>query len=262
MNQTRLFFQKYQLVIYFLLAYALSWWTFPLMGGAIFPQGPALAAVIVLAVVAGRSGLAGLWRQIAKWRVRWFWYLLAPGIILGIHLAAFTTMQLLGKPASSYAHLQPWTLILPVIFQLVFFGGQWEEPGWSGYALPNLQDRFSNRGPNGILLASLVLAAFRAIWHLPLGLSGSIPWFDIVFYSLALQLIITWVYNRTRGSVLIVMLLHFSSNVFPQVFLPMFSGQDKDLYWLLFILAACVVAAGLVILSGRKLGMQPVDENS
>lgn len=257
MGQARSFFIKYQLVIFFLLAYALSWWTFPILGGAIFPQGPALAAIIVLAAVAGRKGLADLWRQVSKWRVSWTWYLVAPGIIVAVHLGALLLNLLLGAQVTSTAHLQPWTLILPVIGQLLLFGGQWEEPGWSGYALPYLQQRFTGRAASGVLLASLVLAFFRALWHLPLVLAGSIPWYDFIFYSLALQIFITWTYNRTRGSVLIVMLLHLFSNVMPRIMLPLFGGSDQERYFQLFVLLAFLAAIGFVLVTKQRLGLQP-----
>ena len=46
-------FTRYPLVLFFLLTYLLSWWSVPLMGGALFPYGPALAALIVLAIGQG-----------------------------------------------------------------------------------------------------------------------------------------------------------------------------------------------------------------
>ena len=47
----------YQLALFFLLSYLLSWWSAPLMNGAIIPYGPMFAALIVLALAVGRPSL-------------------------------------------------------------------------------------------------------------------------------------------------------------------------------------------------------------
>jgi hypothetical protein len=113
----------------------------------------------------------------------------------------------------------------------------------------------SSRAPNGILQATLILAFFRAIWHLPLVISGSIPWYDFVFFSLAFQIMITWIYNRTRGSVLIVMLLHLTSNIVARIMLPLFSEPDRSRYWMLIVIMGSVVALAILGLSRLRLGM-------
>src|SRR5262245_27108894 len=85
---------RYPLTTFFVLTYALSWWSIP-FGGQI-PHGPALAAVVVLAVTEGRRGLSDLWRQFTRWRVGWYWYLAAPGIVVGYHLVALVLNLLRG----------------------------------------------------------------------------------------------------------------------------------------------------------------------
>lgn len=71
---------------------------------------------------------------------------------------------------------------------------------------------------------------------MPLLLAGTIPWYDAVFYGLGLQLLITWFYERTGGSLPVIMLLHLSSNVmFAGVFGPLFTGEDRLEYYFLFI---------------------------
>jgi hypothetical protein len=256
MNSIRRFFQRYPLTIFFILAYLLSWWSAPFTGGQIIPHGPTLAAVIVLAFAEGRRGLAELWRKVTKWRVPWYWYLVAPGIVLAYCLAAFFTNLLLGAGPVSTAHIYPPAVFLPVLVELILLGGWWEEPGWSGFALPRLLDRFSNRA-YGFLTASLVMGILRGIWHLPLLAYGHIPWYDVVLFSLAFQFIITWLYLRTGGSVLIVILFHLSSNVIGGgSFVPMYSGEDQARFYQLFIAYACLTAVVLYVLSWRSLSRE------
>lgn len=248
MNKTESIFSKYQLPFFFLSAYLLSWWSAPVANGQIIPHGPALAALIVLAVTAGRQGLGGLWRRITKWRVAWYWYLIGPAIIIGYQGIAFVLNLLLGATVASLPRIS-----LATVIELLLLGGFWEEIGWSGYALPKLQAHFSKR-PHGQLVAALVLGVFRSIWHLPLFLYGHIPWFEIFVFNFAFQLLITWVFNKSDGSVLVVMLLHFTSNIIGSFMYPVFTGSALTSYYILFMGLACLISLVIVWKSGPALG--------
>jgi hypothetical protein len=245
MKTFRQFVSRYQIALFLILAYALSWSIAIPMDGRILPHGPTFAAIIVLGIAAGRRGLAVFWRQATHGRVRWTWYLVAPGIVVAFHLGAFALNLLLGATVTQVSHLRPWSAVLLTVAQLLLLGGQWEEPGWSGYALPWLQKRFAHRSLHGLLPATLILGAFRALWHLPLVLYGHIPWYDFVLYSLAFQITISWLYDRTGGSVPVVMLFHLASNFVWGIMLPLFSGPDRTRYYWLSIALAWMIALGL-----------------
>jgi uncharacterized protein len=234
------FFAKYELPLFLLLTYALSWWSAPLMNGQIIPYGPTLAALIVLALAPGRQGLRAWWRRLTHWRVPVIWYLAGPVVILSYHIVGFVTTLLLGAEFVSPPHMS-WGIFL----ELLLLGGLWEEPGWSGYLLPRMKERFENQ-PNGLLIAALVTGIFRCIWHLPLFLYGHIAWFDIFIFSFAFQIIIAWVFYRSGGSVPAVMLLHFVSNLMGAFTTPMFTGAEQTLYTALFMSAATLFALALI----------------
>jgi uncharacterized protein len=91
-----------------------------------------------------------------------------------------------------------------------FLGGPLaEEPGWRGFALPRLQRL------HGPLVGSLILAPLWACWHLPLFF---VPAWDtpptilnFILYLTAvtvMTIVFTWVFNNTKGSLLIAILLH------------------------------------------------------
>jgi hypothetical protein len=250
METIKNFFNKYQLPIFFLLAYLLSWWSAPFVNGQIMPHGPAAAAVIVLAVTAGPPGLRTLWQRITHWRVAWYWFLVGPALIVFYQGSALLINLMLGATVANPIHLPA----AGVFLELLLLGGLWEEPGWTGYALPKLQERFAGR-PNGKLTAALVLGMFRAIWHLPLFFYGHIPWFDVVVFEIAFQLIIAWLYNRSGGSVLVVILFHFASNVLGAVFSPVFAGSERTTYYALFVGIASLIALAFYWRSG-SLGKQ------
>lgn len=247
--KTRTFFQTNELPLFFLLAYLLSWWSAPFVGGGLIPHGPALAAVIVIALTAGWPGLRALWARLTNFRAGW-WYLIAPVIVVAYLLAAFIANLLMGATVVS-----PFPIpTLSALMLLLLMGGQWEEPGWTGFALPKLEERFARR-PNGVLLAALAAGFFRAIWHLPLVLYGGIAWYDALFFIFAFQIIIAWLYHKTQGSVPVVMVFHFVSNLLTgSMMLRAFSGGERETYYILTVAFACLTALLIIWRTKFRLG--------
>jgi uncharacterized protein len=245
------------MVLFVLLTYLISWSFVIPAGGALIPYGPMIAAFIVLAVVVGRSGVAGLWKQMTRWRVGWKWWLLAPGVLIAVHLCAFAINIALGARIVNTAHVESLPVYLSVtVLPLLLLGGQWEEPGWMGYAQRRFQDRFVA----SVLKATLVVGIFRVIWHTPLLAYGAIPWYDFVFGIFALQIIFTWLYNGSGASVLIAMIAHFFSNVMTATVKPLFSPTDQESYWLIMIAVEVFIALGMLIATKGRLGLKPTNE--
>jgi membrane protease YdiL (CAAX protease family) len=170
---------------------------------------------------------------------------MAPLIVIGYEGIAFVLSLMSGAKMVAAPHLSMGMFIM-----LVLFGGQWEELGWTGYALPRLRERFSNRS-NGSLIAVLVLGVFRMIWHLPLFLYAKMDWFDIFIFTFAFQIIIAWVYDRSE-SVPVVMTLHFTSNILGAAMSVVFLGADQVAYRVLFVTVASLFAVSLVVFSQLK----------
>lgn len=249
MSAYRVFVVRHSFPIFIFLAYALSWWWAPLAQGGMLPHGPALAAVIVVALAEGRPGLQAFWRRCTNWRAGW-WYLVGPTIIVAYLFAAFAINLLLGAKVANL----PVAPSAAVLLNLLLLGGLWEEPGWTGYALPTLQERLAGRAYAN-LIATLVTGIFRGLWHLPLVVYGVIPWYDALFFVLALQVIIAWIYNKSGGSVPAVMVTHFMSNTLTgYTMLLVFSGSEKTMYYILFVVCACLAALAILLRSQLKLG--------
>ena len=168
---------------------------------------------------------------------------------VAIALAAAVFTVLLGAQAPSSAELGGWTSLFSTFFILLLIpglGGTWEEPGWRGYALPHLQVGLS------ALLASLILGVLWAFWHLPLMVVGEVPWSDIVFV-IAQTVVYTWLFNNSRGSVLLAMLMHAMNNTISGSFFgPMFSGADAVRQGWLYAALWCAVAVVLVVVYGPQ----------
>ena len=248
--------KRHPIITFFVLALALSWWPWILYAFGLYPApiasfGPFLAALVVLAITQGKSGIGGLLRRMVRWRVGIRWYAVALLLPVGIALAATALNVLLGARAPSAADLGGWTgLFSTFAFVLLIpaAGGTWEEPGWRGFALPSLQ------AGRSALVASLILGAVWALWHLPLVVAtGQMGGWDIVII-LAWTLVLTWVYNGTGGSVLIVMLFHAMFNTVSGSFIsPLaFSGADSVRQSWLLAAVWCAVAVAVVVVAGPK----------
>lgn len=207
------------LAAFVVLAYALSWaWAFPFVaaGDVVrkgvgwpthFPAllGPALAAVVVTALVWGRTGVRDLLAQMARWRMplRWWAAALSPAAFLGVALAVASAAGELPRESDfgRYNGLSAIGVVpVWVIAILITFG---EETGWRGFALPQLQRR------HGALTAALLITPIWAVWHLPYFFTvttyrGFAPagYVGFVFGLACGSIVLTWLYNRTGGSIL------------------------------------------------------------
>jgi uncharacterized protein len=228
---------RYPLIFYFLIAYAGSWlvvlpylrsaggagllpfnWPIPFPVSATLAPfaGPCLAAFIMTGVTQGSAGIRHLLGRIVLWRVGVWWYLFA---LVGIPaIMVLGALVLPGVPATWQAPALSLLLTYPFSFvvSLIIGGPLGEEIGWRGFALPRLQ---RVQGP---FVGSLNLGLLWAFWHLPYfwmpewgtpkGTVLDIVWF--VLGAIALTIVYTWVFNNTKGSLLIVILAHASNDAF------------------------------------------------
>jgi membrane protease YdiL (CAAX protease family) len=235
-----------------ILAIPLGWWPWLVFGEGSFGPSVSIAAIVVVSITTGKRGVVALLRQLTRWRVGWRWYAVAFGLPLAATLLAVSLNVWLGAPLPTADQLAGWpsaVLLLPLYFLL--FGAA-EELGWRGYILPRLQRR------HGALLATLLLAVISILWHAPLFLAGSIPWSDLAFIVTG-YLVLTWLYNSTGGSVLLVMLSHATLNaVSGEFFLQMFDGADAERYgWLLAALYGVVALSAIVQTGPARLSSRP-----
>jgi RND superfamily putative drug exporter len=217
------------LVSFFVLAYVVSWWPFALYGltgsgPTILGCGPFLAALTVLALTSGRSGMKALFRSMRHWRVAPRWWGIAVATPISLSALATVLNVALGAPMPSTDDLATWTNVLPTalfILLVPLIGGAWEEPGWRGFALPRLL------GERSALGASLVLGVLWAFWHLPVYLVDDQHWSDLVLVVLA-TIVFTWVFEGAGRSVLVAMVFHALNNsVSGEYFSQMFDGDDS-----------------------------------
>jgi hypothetical protein len=202
-----------------------------------------LATLIILAVTEGRPGVGALLRRLGHWRVGFRWYGIALGLPFAVHVLAGILTVLLGAPAPTLAQLPDWSALALTVLLLLAVGGQWEEPGWRGYAQPHLE------AGRSALAAALLLGVIGIGWHLPLMLTGLLPWSELLVIP-ALFIVWAWAYNSTDGSLLIAVLFHLSSNLAGALIPSVFVGSDVAQRSWLFAGLWCAAALAVILLAG------------
>ena len=248
--------RRHPLITFFVLAYALAWWIWILYAfnvtflGPIFALGPFLAAIIVTALTRGTAGLKALLSRMVRWRVGLGWYAAALLLPVAVYVVAVSLNILLGASASTAEQFGSWYLIFPLFAYSLLFplsGAFGEELGWRGYALPRVQARL------WALSAALVIGVIQTAWHLPLFMSDrSTSPVPLILGYMGLGILATWVFNNTRGSVLLTMLLHASFNTNAGFFGEMFAGADLVRMGWLLAAGWCVAALVVVVVAGPK----------
>src|SRR5215203_7503249 len=76
--------KRHPLITFFILAYALSYGFVPIESVGFMPGGALIAALIVIPLTQGLSGLKVLGLRMIRWRVRWYWYVVAIGLPLAV----------------------------------------------------------------------------------------------------------------------------------------------------------------------------------
>ena len=251
------FVKRYPFVAFVLLNYLLSWSTVIPMHGLLLPWGPMLAALMVVGLTEGRAGVKAMWNRVIHRGTDLRWYVLAVAIPVAISLTAAALNVLLGAPVPQHID---WTTPIRVLPVLLLVSGMWEEPGWTGYALPQLLQRFTAT-PYGAIVATLFVAAIRTGWHLPLMIYGHVYWSDILSI-IGFQFVLAWLYQNSRRSVLVVMLCHLMNNIFVGDFIQQyFVGADWVRYYWLMAGLWCLLAIGALVVSGPNLVRKTVPQS-
>jgi membrane protease YdiL (CAAX protease family) len=269
---------RYPLTSFFVMAFAFSWiiwspwflsedgagllpFSSPLLASFLVPLGillgPALSGFIMTGVTEGRMGIRRLLRRIVLWRVGLRWYLFA---LIGIPVVMTLGTVILPGGIALLRGLGPGYVLsyLGTYVLVVILGGPlFEEPGWRGFALPRLQPL------HGPLVGTLILGLLWALWHLPEFLvpawaesSGGSSFLAIVKFiliAIAFAIVTTWVFNNTRGSVFIAILVHASIDTFS---IPVGGLGSPSAVGNSVLLSFGVFALVLVVSTRGRLGYQ------
>lgn len=261
LNSLQTFLHRFSLPIGIALMFLYTW-TIDLANSGIllfqvpFPVyitlgwGFIFVSLIMTGLTLGKEAVLTLLKRYMRWRVGWKWFmaalLLEPVLVVtGVYFHAiliqtppnFSSViarELFGMRAKLPLYIIPFFVV-----EILLNG---EEMGWRGYVLPRLQVKYS------ALVSTLFLTVIWGFWHLPKYLSHfdaiAFGWF--MLHSLAFAVTLTWLYNNTNGSLLMVAISHAASNT-AGIFVPMASTISNEnmgsyiAYVLLEVAAAVIV---------------------
>jgi uncharacterized protein len=216
------------LLLFFLLTFLISWLFF-IAGGLLSDAGnsspqpsiiaqvffltgaisPGVVAIILTAKKDGTEGVKLLIGRIFRTQVSFRWYLFAIGYMAIIKLTAAVIFRLNDGHWPEFG-TTPWYVMLAAIAVSMWVQAG-EEIGWRGYALPLMTRKF------GLAGSSVILGIIWAFWHIPLFYIQASDTFNQSFplYLMqvtALSVAMAWLFWKTNGSLLLVMILHASIN--------------------------------------------------
>lgn len=207
------------LVYFFVFAYAISWglWlpvnlfgipaidetlslpSIYILPGVLF--GATGSALLTTAIIDGKAGVIALLKRFLLWKVGLRWYAFA---ILGLPVVMVVIGFLLSGDSRVSLFFSPASLALypAAYFSHFYFGPLCEEAAWRGFALPRLQVL------HGPLKGTLILGILWGVWHLPVYLPLDSSFIFFLVSTLGMTIVFTWLFNNTKGSLLLAILLH------------------------------------------------------
>lgn len=236
------FFKRNSLVLGIVLMFLLTWPLDLVNSGVVqldipfivllfLGWGFVITSLIMTRLTLGQEGVIALLKRYLLWRAGWKWYLVAVllepllivlgvfghALVTGIKLdfSEATAYELFGQGATLWLFVAPFFLI-----EIITNG---EEMGWRGYVLPRLQAKYS------AFTSSLILGVVWGFWHLIKFLmhwnTMAFAWFMV--HILAFSVTLTWLYNGSKGSLLMVTIMHASSNT-AGMFFPMANNASSE----------------------------------
>jgi uncharacterized protein len=244
--------RRHQLASFLILAFAFSWWPWPMTlmnkeSVAMIPWGPAIAAMLVSWLALGGTGVRQLIGRLGQWRVGVRWYVAAFGIPLATWGVAVVVAVVFLNSRMVAALTPVDVLIFPVSFltTALIKGPLTEEIGWRGFALPRMLETLRP------LRASLALGLIWFSWHLPLLLTDPTrPALPFALSVLAFSVILTWLHLATSGSLVIAVVFHATVNTIASFVVPLFAPADQLTVWWVFV--AAMAAAASTVARSRK----------
>lgn len=176
--------------------------------------GPTIATLITTYYFYGKMGVKKLAGKIGLPVLdkKTILLIVSPLAFFGLGLLIYPLIKSTGYSFGNFANLN-WSAfneivvwLLPLLTYSIF-----EEIGWRGFLLPHLQEKFT------AWKATIFLTIIWALWHIPFffyrfdfSLGISIGFFFGIFVG---AIILTSIYNSSKGMLLPVMIFHFLNNL-------------------------------------------------
>ena len=255
--------KKYPVLSMFVLAFVFGAVPLAAVATGLLPEGfsqlgalsASLAGIVVAAVEGRKGGVRELLGRFLIWRVGIQWWAFALLFTVIPSVGALYLFGLFGGPTVDWSGLGPLYSVVPIILMLTIFAGMGEEFGWRGFAMPRLQARYN------ALVSSIIIGVLWGLWHIPLflvegttqynwrldvGLIPAVPMYTVFLIAWSIQY--TWVFNNTKGSVLLAAVVHGAGNAWIGGYIDVYRGRIGGV--IAFMVVSVVVSIIIVLLAG------------
>lgn len=209
------------------------------------------AGMILVAIEGRKGGVRALLRRGLIWKAGIGWWAYAVLFTALISVSTLAIFNVISDQDVAMNGVTPWYNIFSMVIFLTIFAGLGEEFGWRGFLIPRLQVHHT------ALTTSLIIGVFHTVWHLPMFLIegqtqygwvqevGFFPAFmGYMVFITAWAIQLTWVFNNTKGSVLLVAVVHGAGNAWIGGYFDIHSrtGMEGN-----YILTALMVVVSIII---------------
>ncbi|MHA2191511.1 MAG: CPBP family intramembrane glutamic endopeptidase [Candidatus Thorarchaeota archaeon] len=257
------FIEQNSLGLFFLLAIPLGWFWWIQMYLGLW----SIELIIIPSSLGGLSPLLTLWlldkfrgdskilgpifQSIHTWKERIPWLIVA-AIAYPLLIVVGNLISFFAGTESQLTILRPGPdelgIALIAIIPITFFAGNissplFEEPGWRGFALPQLQARFGRE------LGSLMIGCYWWLWHQMMNISfGIYPSITGFVSMLGLSFAIDSIFNLSNRNLLAAMFAHSSSFIVNTYFFL----STNDLTTLTLSLVVWIFVIGLRLIEKKR----------
>lgn len=242
--------QKYSMVYFYILACFFGWILYIIapFTGIDHPENIPLGPVVGLLVVLAFAGSTERQYWISKLRTKRtsrIFYAIAAAMPIVLVLISVGFNRAFGAPLPTLDQWKTGLIEAPVVFVLMLIAvGIGEEAAWTAYATPKLLERYS------FFKTYVIMATIRIFWHLPLMLSGDLPWSLGIIGNASFQFLLLVIYTKGDEDWRLAAVWHSMLNAFSGNFLfSLVKGADNARLGLIMSLlyaAAAIVAYNLV----------------
>jgi hypothetical protein len=251
---TRRLIRSHPLLAFVVLACLVGWLPYMLAATRVgsepenFPLGPLVAAVIVTACC-GREALATWGRRVRSVRLPLVWLAVALLLPAAMHAVQVLINHSFGAPLPTSAQLAGWTSVPGSFVTFLILVGVGEEVGWTAFATPLLLQKYSF----GTTFA--VMAVIRIGWHLPMMLTGNLPWLLGTLGNAGFQLVLLCLYRFSGDRWSTAAVAHASLNALGGPFLfQMVTGADRARLAVIMAVAYALLGLALAAVLARRTG--------
>lgn len=178
---------------------------------------PSIIGIAFTGYFGGVKKIKQLLKKIINWKFNVIFYLLSLVTlnaqlflsyficsIIGFNIKVFVNSSFQGFKTDSVLG------IFALFIVIVLFGGPLQEEfGWRGFLLPRLQKKFHP------IYSAVIVGVVWSLWHLPMFFISGTGYNNFLVYMLVttiLSIEITWIYNKTNGSLLFPIFIHGIDN--------------------------------------------------